>query len=113
MKTRGWLAGFSVFLASLLCSGVSFAEEPVYSVVIKDHQFVPRVLKIPQGKKVKIVIENQDATPEEFESYELNREKMVTGNGKITVFLGPLKRGTYKYFGEFHKDTAQGEILAE
>ena len=50
--------------------------------------------------------------PAEFESHELNREKIVTGKGKITVFVGPLKPGKYPFFGEFHMDTAQGVLIA-
>jgi plastocyanin len=89
------------------------ADENPLVIVIKDHKFSPAELRIPANKKVKIIVENQDATPEEFESFELNREKVVSGNGKITVFIGPLKPGTYKYFGDFHQDTAQGTIIAE
>ncbi len=89
------------------------AEEPVYEIVIKDHRFTPAALEVPAGKKVKVVVKNEDPTPEEFESYDLNREKIVAGNSKITVFIGPLKPGSYKYFGEFHMDTANGTIEAK
>ena len=95
----------------------SFAqEEPKkdeYKIVIKDHRFSPEPLVIPADQKIKLILENQDPTVEQFESYDLNREKVVTGAGKITLFVGPLKSGTYKYFGEFHRDTARGEIIAE
>ena len=94
-------------------ASLSLAEDEIYTITIKNHEFSPKELVIPAKKKVKILVDNQDATPEEFESYELNREKVVTGNNKITLFVGPLKPGTYKYFGEFHKDTAQGVIKAE
>jgi plastocyanin len=90
---------------------VANAEE--YILTIKDHHFAPSVLEIPSGQKVKVVIDNQDATAEEFESYELSREKVVDGNGKITVFIGPLDPGTYSYFGDFHKDIATGKIVVK
>jgi hypothetical protein len=97
----------------LLVPTLAFAkgQEP-YTIVIKDHQFDPVELIIPAGKKIKLVIDNQDPTPEEFESYDLNREKVVTGHRKIIIYVGPLKPGSYKYFGEFHQDTAQGIITA-
>jgi hypothetical protein len=60
-----------------------------------------------------VVVDNQDATPEEFESHILNREKIVPGNSKATIFIGPLKPGTYEYFGDFHQATAQGKITAK
>jgi len=90
---------------------VSAAED--YVLVIKDHRFTPETLEIPADQKVKIVIDNQDATPEEFESYELNREKIINGNSKGVVFVGPLEAGTYPFFGEFNMDTAKGQIIAK
>ena len=83
-----------------------------YTVIIKDHTFSPAELTIPARKKVKLLVQNQDPTPEEFESYDLNREKIVPGNGEITVFIGPVKPGRYKFFGDFHKE-AQGIIIAQ
>lgn len=97
----------------LLLPVVVFAKgSESYIIVIKDHQFDPAELIVPAGEKIKLVIDNQDATPEEFESYDLNREKIVMGYRKIIVYIGPLKPGEYKYFGEFHLDTAQGIIKA-
>ncbi|MEI6564977.1 MAG: cupredoxin domain-containing protein [bacterium] len=112
MKGERLLVLFVALIVFSPITGVSRAEDTGFTIVIKDHQFSPAKLKIPAGKKVKVVIENQDATAEEFESYDLNREKVVAGNAKITVFLGPLKPGIYKYFGEFHKNTAQGVVIA-
>ncbi|MFQ5512574.1 MAG: cupredoxin domain-containing protein [Candidatus Krumholzibacteriia bacterium] len=85
----------------------------VYVIQIEDHKFIPATLVVPAKKKIKLRIENLDRTPEEFESYDLNREKVVAGGRKIIVFIGPLKPGTYKYFGEFNPKTAQGVIIAK
>ena len=81
-------------------------------LVIRDHKFQPTEINVPAGKKIKLVIENQDATAEEFESHELNREKVVPGKAKVTVFVGPLKPGRYPFFGDFHKDSAKGVLIA-
>ncbi len=89
------------------------AEEPVYTITLEGHRFSPAELKIPAGKKVKLVVQNNDPTAEEFESYDLKREKIVRGRSQITIYVGPLKPGTYKYFGEFNIKTAQGVIVAE
>ena len=53
------------------------------------------------------------AAREEFESVKLNREKVISGGGEIVVFLGPLSSGTYDFFGEFHRETATGEIVVK
>ncbi len=89
------------------------ATMPEYTVTIKGHHFDPAQTIIPADTKVKLVIDNQDTAIEEFESFELNREKVVVGEHKTIVFVGPLKPGSYKYFGDFHKDTAQGTIIVK
>ena len=89
------------------------AEVPEFKVVIKDHHFVPAEIRVPAGTKVKLVIENQDPTPEEFESDALHREKIIAGNKTAKVMIGPLKPGSYPFFGEFNEDTAQGVVIAE
>jgi len=102
-----------LFAASLLFMGAATAQDAEVKIVIRDHKFEPAEVTVPAGKKVKLVIENQDATAEEFESYELNREKVVPANGRITVFVGPLKPGRYAFFGDFHKDSAKGVLIAQ
>ena len=96
-------------LAAPLASAAALAE---YTLTIRAHAFVPAQLVVPANVKFKLIVVNEDATPEEFESHELNREKIVTGKGRITVFLGPLRPGRYPFFGEFHMATAQGALIA-
>lgn len=97
----------------LLFSFSLSAAEGEFAITIKDHRFEPAEIHVPANQKVKLVISNLDVTPEEFESHDLNREKIVTGGGKVTVFIGPLKPGRYPFVGEFHMDTAQGTVIAE
>lgn len=99
--------------ALLLAAGAAGAQEAEAQLVILNNKFEPAEITVPAGRKVKLVIENQDATAEEFESYELKREKVVPPKGKITVLLGPLKPGRYPFFGDFHKATAQGVLIAK
>lgn len=102
----------SVSLLSLLGWGSARADTPFFDIIIKDHQFQPARVEVPAGVRVKLVIDNQDPTPEEFESYALNREKVITGNSKVTVFVGPLEAGEYPFFGDFNQKTAQGILVA-
>jgi plastocyanin len=113
MRYRIIYAGAFFMILFFFCPGAVIAQENSYTIIIKDHHFSPVPLKIPAGQKVKIIIDNQDPTAEEFESAALNREKVVSGGKKATIFVGPLKPGSYKYFGEFHEKTAQGVIVAE
>ena len=97
----------------LLFTKITLASEADYKLVIRDHKFEPAELKVPSGRKFKVLVENQDASPEEFESYELNREKVVGGNAQIVVYVGPLKPGRYGYFGDFHPTVAQGTLIVK
>ncbi len=102
-----------ILLLALLLPLSSYAADEVYSLVIKEHRFQPAEVIIPAGKKVKLLIENQDATPEEFESHSLNREKVIAGKSKATIYIGPLNPGRYTFEGEFNPKTAQGVIIAQ
>ena len=102
-----------LLLVLTLLAVPALAAEPDYVLTLKDHKFSPTELRVPAGKKIKLVIDNQDATPEEFESHELNREKVIPGKSKASVFIGPLKAGKYPYIGEFNQKTANGVIIAE
>lgn len=91
----------------------ALAKTPVFELEIRDHLFHPEELRIPANTKVKLIVYNRDSTPEEFESYELNREKVIMGGRKANIFIGPLEPGTYPFFGEFNPKTAQGRVVAE
>ena len=100
--------------ACLMLVAVARADDtPTFEITIKDHKFAPSRLEVPAGWKVKLVVKNQDPTPEEFESYELNREKVIPGNSQGVIFIGPLDPGTYPFFGDFNQARAQGKIIAK
>ncbi len=104
---------FLILVCSWFTAPSAFGtEDAVYvDIYIKDHKFSPSVVELPEGKKIIITVHNQDATIEEFESIELKREKIVLGNSETRILLAPLKPGEYKFFGDFHQDTAQGKIV--
>jgi plastocyanin domain-containing protein len=103
-----------LLLAALLSLSLgAFAQEKDIVISIKDHKFSPDRIEVPVGKKVKLVVENKDATPEEFESETLKIEKVIPGNSKATIYVGPLKAGEYKFVGEFNQKTAQGVVVAK
>ena len=100
-------------LLTLALPVAAHAQTPEYTILIKEHRFQPAELTVPSGKRIKLVIDNQDGTPEEFESHELRVEKIIPGGTKGTVNVGPLKPGSYPFFGDFHQDTAQGKLQAK
>jgi hypothetical protein len=100
-------------LLAMSLSAPAWAADPEFTIQLREHRFTPSELKVPAGVKVKLVIDNQDATPEEFDSFALNREKIVFANSKGIVFIGPLKPGRYEFIGEFNRNTASGVVIAE
>ncbi len=104
---------FTLFLGLALMAGQAFAAEPEVLLVIKNHRFEPAEIKVPAGQRVRLIVHNQDATPEEFESHDLNREKVVPAGAKVTIYIGPLKPGRHAFRGEYHEATAHGSVLAE
>lgn len=90
----------------------AFALEPI-EILIKDHKFSPSEITIPKNTKVKLIVKNMDATAEEFESHSMHREKIISGHGKATIFIGPLDPGSYEFFGEFNPKTAQGKVIVK
>ena len=89
------------------------AGEPEFSLSIENHKFTPDRIEVPAGKKVKLTIENKDASPEEFESEQLKVEKVIPGKKTGIVYIGPLKAGEYRFVGEFNEKTANGVIVAK
>ena len=100
-------------LSASVMTASALAAEPQAQLVIKNHQFTPAELKVPAGQRVKLLVHNQDTTPEEFESHDLNREKVIPAGSTATIFIGPLKPGRYRFVGEFHEATAKGVVIAQ
>ena len=100
-------------LLGLLLPLSLLAAENDYLLVIQDHRFQPAELTVPAGKKIKLTIDNRDASPEEFESFSLNREKVIAGKSTTSIYVGPLSPGRYPFFGEFNERTAQGALIAQ
>lgn len=105
------------FLGALVASALSIssaaAAENAFTLTIKDHRFEPAELRVPANQPATLTVKNLDATPEEFESKSLRIEKVIPGNSEATFTLRPLKAGRYKFEGEFHDNTAKGEVIAE
>lgn len=106
---RLFLSGTLLFFSTL-----GFADEmQTFDLVIKDHKFSQETLVVKAGEKFRLNIKNEDSTSEEFESNTMIIEKFIGPKRSISVILGPLKPGTYEYFGEFHMKTAKGQVIAK
>jgi high-affinity iron transporter len=98
---------------ALMAAGAPARADDLPTLVFHNHRFEPDHVQVPANVKFQLHVKNTDGTADEFESVDLNREKLVAPGQTITVFLGPLAPGQYKFFGDFHQDTAQGVLVAK
>jgi len=100
-------------LAIALLSVTANAESEEYRVVLKNHIFSPAEIQVPANTLAFLVIENKDASPEEFESKDLHREKIIAAGKTEKIKIGPLNVGSYHFMGAFNPDTAQGVVIVK
>ena len=107
-RPTAWFVG--LFL--LACEAPALADDPSFSILMKNNQFIPSDVQIPGGVKVKLVVRNENSTASEFESTQFHREKIVPPGKEITVFVGPLDPGSYEFFDDFHPET-RGHLVVK
>ena len=108
------LRGIAMALAGcVVAAAPAWAGDDAFTLTIKGKAFDPVELQVPAGQKLTLTVKNLNPTPSEFESADLNREKVVTGGSEVTVFIGPLRAGSYEFFDDFSADTPHGHIIAK
>ncbi|HLY45184.1 MAG TPA: cupredoxin domain-containing protein [Stellaceae bacterium] len=95
----------AILLVLALAPPAQAQEPPSIALTIRDHQFVPAEIVVPTGVKAQLIVRNEQATPAEFESTSLHREKIVTPGASISVYVGPLDPGRYEFFDDFYPST--------
>jgi Cupredoxin-like domain len=109
-----WKTAITMLFAVSCLGGSATADDPArIEVTLKDHVFSPAEIHVPTGKPTVLIVRNEDAGPEEFDSTALKVEKVIVGGTYGTIRLRPLGPGRYPFMGEFHPDTAQGVVISE
>jgi hypothetical protein len=106
-----FIAAASVLATPVLRAATPDADVPALS--FHNGRFEPATLTIPAHAEVRLRVTNLSSEPIEFESFRLNREKVVGPGGTITVQLPPLNPGTYDFYDDFHQDVPEGSIVAK
>ena len=109
---RSALGLVTVLLVCGATIGPAAAQDASYALTIRDGKFEPSTLTVKAGIKIKLTITNTTAKAAEFESSELNREKVVAANSSATIYIGPLAPGTYPYMDDFNQSN-RGQIIAK
>jgi uncharacterized protein (DUF58 family) len=115
MNIKPSAAGALVLAAGLwlALTPVRAQELPSFHLLIRDGRFVPTTLEVPANTRFRLLIKNEGPGAEEFESVTLRKEKVLAPGASSFLIFQPLKPGTYKFFGDFHPDTAQGQLVAK
>ena len=100
----------TALLASLTAQG---AGDQSFELRLKEHKFSPQELTIPADKRLKLTIKNLDATPAEFESHNFEAEKVVPAGGEVSLYIGPLKAGSYLSLRRFSRGSDKGTLIAK
>ncbi|GAN79040.1 cupredoxin domain-containing protein [Acidocella aminolytica] len=82
-------------------------------LVLESHHFTPDHITVPAGKRFKLLVTSHDTTPDEFESPDLRVEKILMPGQTITVMAGPLSPGRYKFYDDYHPESAHGIVEAK
>lgn len=107
------LRGAAVLLFAVLAAGTAQAQEmPTFKLEMKGGRFEPTEIVVPANTRFKLMLHNLGPDAEEFESLELKKEKVLAAGATSFLVFAPLKPGRYRFFGEFHPETAQGHIVA-
>jgi hypothetical protein len=102
--------GFRRATVAVGCFGLAHGAlaAPAAELILSGHRFSPAAITVPAGERFKIAVTNHDSTPDEFESPDLRVEKIVVPGQTIIVSAGPLKPGSYKFYDDYHPETANG-----
>lgn len=99
--------------ALVLAAPARAGDMPTFNLLIRAGHFVPATIEVPANTKFRLLIRNEGPGAEEFESIELRKEKVLAPGASSFLVFQPLKPGSYKFFGDFHPETAQGRFIAK
>jgi heme/copper-type cytochrome/quinol oxidase subunit 2 len=91
----------------------AWAEDPSFSLSLKDHHFTPAEITIPANTRVRFIVKNQDPTPAEFESDDFHVEKVLPAGATMTVLIPALKPGTYEFHDEYNEAASKSRLIAK
>jgi hypothetical protein len=110
LLTAGWLALATDAIPAARADDTPFEVR----ISIRDHRFEPATIEVPADRPLKLIVTNADSTPEEFESVGLKIERVIPPGKTAEFAVKPLRANrNYKFFGEFHADTAQGQLVVK
>jgi plastocyanin len=100
-----WSSRLPVLVLVLVVAGGTAwsAEEHQVALSVEEKGFSPAEIEVPVGAKVRFQVTNKTSVAIEFESFELNRERVVQPGQTVSVYVSGLDAGRYEFFDDFNK----------
>jgi plastocyanin len=95
----------SLLVAGALACGLArAADEATVALSVVEGGFSPAEIEAPAGSRVRLEVTNRTPVAIEFESYALNRERVVQPGQTVSVWVSGLAPGRYEFFDDFHQE---------
>jgi Cupredoxin-like domain len=102
-----------IVLVTVLFPAGARGDDTVIELRFENRRFTPQTITVPANQSLTLRITNASKEPIEFESFQLNREKVVGPGETIIVRLPALRPGSYDFYDDFHQDVPAGSIVAK
>lgn len=116
VRPRKPAAPVAVAVCALLLAiagGVRADDMPTFQLLMKNGRLYPETLEVPANTRFRLTVKNEGPGAAEFESLELRKELVLAPGVSRNLVFNPMKPGSYRFFDEFHPETAQGRIVAK
>jgi len=80
------------------------ADDVTVRLGVHEQGFDPAEIQTAAGTRVRLEITNHTAAAIEFESFELNRERVIQPGQTAAVYVSGLEAGRYEFFDDFHQE---------
>ena len=88
----------------LALAATARGEERSIALAVAEHGFAPPEIEAAAGERLRLEVTNQTAVAIEFESFELNRERVVPPGRTVAVYVSGLSPGRYEFFDDSHQE---------
>lgn len=104
-------------LAALVGSAGATAASPekpseLIEIRFDQHHFTPERVEVAAGVPLTLKVVNASKERIEFESFKLDREKVVEPGHTLVLHLPALRPDSYDFYDDFHSDVPEGTIVA-
>ena len=80
------------------------ADDHSIPLAIGEQGFSPAETEAPAGVRIRFEVTNRATGAVEFESFDLNRERVIQPGQTVNVYVSGLAPGRYEFFDDFHQE---------